>query len=663
MRAFFSSLSVRLGVLLIITGLAVGVLAWKAVKIGDTVSNATKSLETDLDRMAHDVLEFTSLVGEIRFDVVQIQQWFSDLSATRGEDGLDDGDEKAFEFADKLKKDLAAAREIARRLGDPTLLARLDAVEKRAPVYVEQGARMARAYVERGTSAGNAVMPDFDAKAEAITEAVADLMGTVRTLRDQAAEAVLSEAHAVHDSAANARRSALLWAPTAFLMLLALAVYLTLGITWPLRRLAIAAEAGESDDGALPGHRRVDEIGLLSRAIAGFCERVERAASERAESMKSLAENLERNLRDSVADLQDFTRKMCEEAEAVASSTLTFGEASEQMVGSARQAREMAHGVASGTSQLAEAIGEISHQVTEASRTTGDVVAIGQGTRETLDRLSELARSVDDITQTIADIAEQTNLLALNATIEAARAGDAGKGFAVVAQEVKNLAQQTAQSTEDIGRRIANVQEASGEAVRAVGEIVDRIGEIDRITAAIAAAVEEQHATTKDIGESVGQTAQEVEGISEQVAGFAEKAQENQERARRVEGFARRLDDTAAELRAILVRLVRTAAPEVNRRKDERRAVSVAVQLEWDGERYPVSVVDLSASGVRVEGGPSDLPAGSQVRIHELLSQAVTGQVRAVSRDGIHIALKLSQAQREEMRALAAGTGSTARVA
>ncbi len=114
------------------------------------------------------------------------------------------------------------------------------------------------------------------------------------------------------------------------------------------------------------------------------------------------------------------------------------------------------------------------------------------------------------MTDTIADISEQTNLLALNATIEAARAGKAGKGFAVVAGEIKALALQTAEATNEVNTKIAGVQTTTKESVEAIGSIVSIINEINEIVRTVATAIEEQSLTTQEISTNVSQAAEEI---------------------------------------------------------------------------------------------------------------------------------------------------------
>ena len=121
----------------------------------------------------------------------------------------------------------------------------------------------------------------------------------------------------------------------------------------------------------------------------------------------------------------------------------------------------------------------------------------------------------------INNIAGQTNLLALNATIEAARAGEAGRGFAVVASEVKELAQETARATEDISQRVEAIQADTAGAVAAIGEISSVIGQINDYQATIAAAVEEQTATTNEMNRNVAEAAGSSRSIAEAISGLA----------------------------------------------------------------------------------------------------------------------------------------------
>jgi methyl-accepting chemotaxis protein len=132
--------------------------------------------------------------------------------------------------------------------------------------------------------------------------------------------------------------------------------------------------------------------------------------------------------------------------------------------------------------------------------------------------LGEAAKRIGDVVRLITDIAEQTNLLALNATIEAARAGEAGRGFAVVAGEVKALAGQTARATEDISKQIADMQQATGRSISAIGAIERTIRDIGAISGAIAAAVTEQGAATQEIARSVDVAAKRTHETAEEVS-------------------------------------------------------------------------------------------------------------------------------------------------
>ena len=148
-------------------------------------------------------------------------------------------------------------------------------------------------------------------------------------------------------------------------------------------------------------------------------------------------------------------------------------------------------------------------------------------------------------------IAEQTNLLALNATIEAARAGEAGKGFAVVANEVKELAGQTAKSTEDITKMIETIQADTESAIRAVEEITEIVGQVNDLANTIASAAEQQTATVKDISESVNDGAESVKEVEDQAEDMSQQATEFAQIAHMVMGVQTAVYDISDEVRTL----------------------------------------------------------------------------------------------------------------
>ncbi|NVK35922.1 MAG: methyl-accepting chemotaxis protein [Rhodobacteraceae bacterium] len=173
----------------------------------------------------------------------------------------------------------------------------------------------------------------------------------------------------------------------------------------------------------------------------------------------------------------------------------------------AEEASANMQGVAASTDQLTSSISEINRQVVSAADIASGAVEKSQAMSQEIDSLSHMSGKIGEVVQLINEIASQTNLLALNATIEAARAGELGKGFAIVAQEVKALAGQTANATEEINAQIQGLQEVTAKAVDANAEISNAIEQVSEISNAIATAVEEQTAATGEIAHNVEEAA------------------------------------------------------------------------------------------------------------------------------------------------------------
>jgi methyl-accepting chemotaxis protein len=210
--------------------------------------------------------------------------------------------------------------------------------------------------------------------------------------------------------------------------------------------------------------------------------------------------------------------------------------------------------VAASSEEMMASIREISKSATEAARVAKAAVTIAETTSQTINQLGTSSSEIGKVIKVITSIAQQTNLLALNATIEAARAGEAGKGFAVVANEVKELAKETARATEEIGQKIDAIQTDTQAAVKAIGEVSLIITQVNDISNVIASAVEEQTATTTEIGRNVTEAAMGTNEIASSIAAVASSAQMTMAGAAETQTSAKSLSEMAASLQMLATR-------------------------------------------------------------------------------------------------------------
>jgi methyl-accepting chemotaxis protein len=212
--------------------------------------------------------------------------------------------------------------------------------------------------------------------------------------------------------------------------------------------------------------------------------------------------------------------------------------------------------VAAGSDQMEQAIAEIAENANQAAGVAGNAVDIAQDTTRTVGKLGESSQEIASVINLITAIAAQTNLLALNATIEAARAGEAGKGFAVVASEVKELAQETARATEDIAARVQTIQHDTASAVQAIGEITGVISDINSYQTTIAAAVEEQTATTNEMNRNVADAADGSALIASTISALVDGANESRRQVGVAKTGSQELARMGADLQTAIARYV-----------------------------------------------------------------------------------------------------------
>ncbi|MCJ2059226.1 methyl-accepting chemotaxis protein [Methylobacterium sp. J-048] len=393
-----------------------------------------------------------------------------------------------------------------------------------------------------------------------------DFYGLIETRTDEAVRALQAEARAwfLGVIAALAATVAAFLALAGFAYVAMLRGFASIGAA--MERIAAGDYAT-----AVPGLGRPDEVGAMARCLEAFksgladdvvarhaAAQAERERERRAQN-HDLAAAFEAAVGAVIRTVTGSALELRETAQSMAQMAGATAERSEDASRAAADASGNAATVAAAAEELGASITEIGRRVADAAALTRASSAEAGRTSTLVKDLSVAATRVGDVVAMISGVASQTNLLALNATIEAARAGEAGRGFAVVAAEVKELANQTARATDEISAQIGGIQGATHEAVSAIAAIVTRIDELDGVSSAIAAAVEQQGATTQEIVRNVGRAASGAGAMRTTIGGVASLAGDTGTAAAHVldiaAGVSRQADQLDAELARLLAQL------------------------------------------------------------------------------------------------------------
>ncbi len=520
---FAQKLTLILIVIIGTTAIGAGVLHLK-LRIAEELT--TEALE-----QAYPASHFAA---QLKFDVVEVQQWLTDISATRGAEGFDDGYAEAETYAKDFEAMLAKLKILI-----PQEAAALNALRIEFDEYYTMGKKMAAAYIKGGPDLGNPFMEVFDPFAAKINASVnklverADTHFTVKLKASQAAQT-------------SAQISLLLaFAITTVLALLIAGIFVR-RVTTTLRNTrdaALAIAEGQLNHTTTISNS-ADELGELARAFEKMrlnlvtlvseiqdnsgeltvqsdeLEATSTLMTEQAHGVSACAVQMQTGTERIVVQMQTMREtgdQMLEGATTLAKIAGDLNAGARRVVDGVEDLANNTNTVAAATEQLSFSIEEISCNCVNATEISGRTTEQSTAVQAEMEQLKVVADEMIEVIEMIRDVAERTNILAFNAAIEAARAGEFGKGFAVVAREIEEFAKTTFTSIERIGGQVTHVQTSVERCAGFIDELSTSAFEVDGVMQSIASAAVEQSTAVTEVSENVNQSAKTTQEISDQI--------------------------------------------------------------------------------------------------------------------------------------------------
>ncbi len=447
-----------------------------------------REINSASEKLANNDFAQYQAIEKITLGIVQVQQWLTDISATRARDGLDDGFKQAQHFAETVKANI---QQMQRQ--DPTNLEQYLEFQKRFNAYYQTGQTMAKTYIEHGASAGNKFMGNFDKASE-------QLQGAFKPIRARVHDSLRKDLEAEQHAISTISLFTIVASSIIFSLLL-LTAYM---IRTMLKRLRIIQNAmsqiseGNANLEAKIPVESEDEVAVIASAFNQIMDKL----SQMVKQIVNVSEQLAVSSQQARVITVNTSNSLATQASSVKNLADNIGNMSE-LTQNVKSSIE-------NTTQQAQAVAEkaqAGRAVIESSNLQmQNLVQEVDAVNSTVSELNEHNAAIGSVVTMIASIAEQTNLLALNAAIEAARAGEHGRGFAVVADEVRHLSASTTQATQDIQQLINAVQTSSSKAVaqveissKAAAETLQKSSAAGEAFDAITSAVDEIRTHSDDV--------------------------------------------------------------------------------------------------------------------------------------------------------------------
>ena len=490
---------------------------------------------------------FALLAKDFQAHVIQVQQWLTDISATRGAEGFDDGFDEAEIHYQAGLENLASFREMFVEENETEMIEFVDQTATDLTAFYEMGREMAQSYIEYGHEEGNKFMEQFDPFAAKIAESV-----------DALVELQVSELQESMDSVVGTTSTSQIVSIATVVLLPAfiilVSIFLVTNITKPINRVIAMLRDIDEGEGDLTKRLNIeakDEIGVMARLFDSFITKVQDLIKQIGASSSQVG-----NASTQISSASEQLAAGAEEQQAQLSEVATTMEQMSAMILEASKNADETRQNAQDTGNTANQGREVVSKTVSGFQTVADTVEQAALQIQELNKRSE---EIGNVIQVIDDIADQTNLLALNANIEAARAGDAGRGFAVVADEVRKLAERTVSATAEISKMIESIQGDIRAAVVSMEQIqgqskdgLELVAQSDKSLEEIAGSITGVVSAVEQIATSTNEQSSGAEQISKNIEGVTTVAKESASSAQELASSAEQLSREVSGLNDLI---------------------------------------------------------------------------------------------------------------